>query len=301
MKKTNIDRIKFFIVATLSLVLVGLVLIGVFGFNTTVDYPNDTANGYELQVSVDQNAGNAYELLKSSTEEYFTANGLTPSGVVQKISDGKALVYKFKTDVTEKAAGLAAFVDGKLEAAGLTTVEVSADVYQLSSTSFDGVWTMVLACGIAVVAIFVYALIMEKLAGSLATVFSSVVAAILFVALLGITRIPAAPFVGIGAAAAAVIAGASSVATVNRYREEAKNNANLSAAEVIEKVAASERNKYIILGAAIAVTAIALAVFGVPYLMIVSGQLLLAGVAGTFSAYLGSAFMWAAIKNAKRK
>lgn len=301
MKKTNVNRIKFFIVVTLSLLLVGLVLIGVFGLNTTVDYPNTAVNGYEVQVSVDQKAGNSYDILKSSTEEFFTANGLAPSGIVQKISDGKALIYKFSNDVTEKVNGLAEFVDGKLEAAGLTTVAVEVEVNQLSNYVFDGIWWLVFACGIAIVAIFIYTLIMEKLAGSLATVFASVLAAILFVALLGITRIPASPFVGIGAAAAAAIAGAASVATVNRYKEEAKNNASLSALEVVEKVAPSERKKYIILGAAIAVTAIALVAFGMPYLMIAGVQLLLAGVAGTFSAYLGSAFMWTAIKNAKRK
>lgn len=302
MKKTNIDRIKFFIVVTLSLLLVGLVLLGVFGFNGTVDYPNDNVNGYELQVSVDQKAGNSYEILKNSAEEYFVANGLSPvSGTLQTVSDGKTLIYKFNADVTANADALAKYVNEKLDAAGLTTVEASAEVYELNAHGFDGGWTVVLVCSIALVAIFVYALIMEKLAGSLATIFSSALAALLFIALLGITRIPAAPFVGIGVASAAVIAGAASVATVDRYREEYKKNNTLSAREITYKVLDGERKKYILLGASVLVVSVAIATFGLPYLMIAGAQLLVAGIAGTFSAYLGSAFVWSAVKRTKRK
>ena len=299
MKKTTIDRIKFFIVATLSILLVGFIILGIFGFNGTVDYPNKSVNGYELQVSVDQKAGDAYGIMKTSTEEFFNNNGLTPVNASQTLANGKTIIYKFDKDVTDKVAALKEYVSGKLTAAELS-VDFTAEVYELYKQGFDGVWWLILAGGIALVIIFVYALIMEKLAGSVAIIFSSVLSALLFVALLAITRIPAAPFVGAGVIAAAVIGGAMSVATVNRFKEENKNNDSLSVKDITDKVLKTERDKYIIFGAAVAVASVAFIVFGLSYLMIAGAQLLLAGLAGTFTAYLGSTFMWSVIKGSKK-
>ncbi len=294
--KKSIDKIKLFIVITLSVLLVGMVLVGVLGFNGSVDNPNKNVNGYEVQVSVDQNAGDSYDILKTATEEFFANNSLKPvSANTQSINKGRALIYKFDSDVTEKVAGLADYVTGKLVAAELTTVTVDAEVYQVYAKGFSGVWWFVLAAGVAVVVICLYQLVMEKVAGALATVFSSVLAAVLFVALMGITRLPAAPFIAIGITASAVIGAALSASTVNRYKEESSIY-NVSAKELTEKIAVTERKKYVLLMIAVALLGIALIAFGLPYLMTAGAQLIVAGLAGTYSAYFGSAVIWSAIK-----
>ena len=303
MKNSKFCKTKFFIVVTLAIVLVGMALVGIFGFGGTSDYPNDSVAGYEVVVSVNHNAGDAVSVLKTSSEEFFKSKGIQfVSGATQELDKGKILIYKFTTDVTSSVEELETFVGEKLTAADLTSVKASAEINVINARGFSGVWWLVLACGIAVVAIFIYALIMEKLAGALATVFSGAVAALLFISLLGITRISAAPFVAVGIAMSVALACALAVATVNRFKVESKNseNASLAASEVADKVLAKEKTKYVLFAVVVALAAIALAVFMLPYLMIAGVQLLIAGLSATFAAYFGSAFIWAAVKGKKK-
>ncbi len=293
------NKFKLFVVLTLSVLLVGMALFGVFGLNGSIDYPNKNASSYEVSVSVDQNAGDSYSILKSATEEYFASKGITPvANTMQTMRDGKILIYKFTTDVTSSVAGLEDYVTAKLTASDLS-VGVEASVNQVHKTNFDGVWMFVLAIGVAVVVIALYQLIMEKLAGALAVLGSSILSVLVFVALMAIVRIPASPFFAIGIAVSAIIGGVTSSVTVNRFREE---NAvyNHSADEVVEKVIKTERKKYVIVTVAMAVLGVALIVFGLPYLMSTGAQLILAGLAGTYSAYFCSQYVWTALKNSKK-
>ncbi len=297
--KKSINKLKFFVVITLSLLVVGMALFGIFGLNGSVDYPNKSVNGYEVTVSVDQNAGESYSIMKSATEKYFANKGIKPvANTVQSIGEGRQLIYKFTTDVTANVEGLSDFVMSKL-AAEDTAGTVKTAVNEVYHKDSNGVWWFVLALGIAVVVITLYQLIMEKLAGAIATLASTALSAILFLAIMAITRIPAAPFIAIGIAAAGVIGGILSAATVNRYKEESAIY-NVSAKELTEKVAVTERKKYVIFMIAIAILGIALIAFGLPYLMTAGAQLILAGLVGTYSAYFCSAIIWPAIKGAKK-
>ena len=48
MKKLNVNRFKLFLIVALSLLVVGMTLLGVFGFNQTVDY----SDSYEILSSL---------------------------------------------------------------------------------------------------------------------------------------------------------------------------------------------------------------------------------------------------------
>lgn len=295
--KNMTNRNKFFIVVTLALIVVGMAILGIFGLNGSVDYPSANNKGYEVQVSVNMNAGDSINVLKSSTEEYFKNKGLTPvNGATQTLAEGKQIIYKFNTDVTATVADLKTFIEGKLAAAGVSAVEVETEVYEVYAKSFNKVlgFAGVLLAVIAVV--FVYSLIMEKLAGSLATAFAMALSAILALSMIALCRVPVGGIAGIGMVAATAIGGALAIATVSRYNEEKKANSTLTNAQVIEKVAKSEKGKYIALVVACALVAIALAIVGIPNGAFVGLQLLIGAVCGTFSAYLGSAFIWGAVK-----
>ena len=295
-------KYKLFIVCALVLLVVGMTLFGIFGLNQTVDYKN----GYEVRVSIDQSIGDSKAILQNSTESYFESNGLTPSAyAVQKIDDGKTLIYKFNKEISLDNAALENYIQDKLNA-DVTDIDdaaiVSAEYSSVVSNDNAGMGWLALALGIGVVVAFIYALIMEKLSGAVAMLASSVCAALLFLALMGITRLPAYPYVGFGLALAAILGAVLSVATVKRCSEELKNSANakLSVKEVAEKAIASEGKKYIFTAVAILICAVALAAFITPYFLIVGGQVAVAGVVGLACAYFISPLIWAAIKGSKK-
>ena len=295
MKKLNLNKNKLFIIITLVVLVVGMTLFGVFGFNQSVDY-----NGsYELKVSVDQKSGNATEILCEKTSEFISKNSLKPSGAVQKLDEGKIIIYKFNTDVTDAVAGIDDYVSTALTAEGLTTVGVEVSVGETAPRTSSNAWWVVLAIGIAVVVAFVYVAIMDKLAAAVSTIFSAVLSALLFVALMGITRVPALPFVAIGLAVSVAVSMALSVSTLRRYKEEGKNSANekLSAKELTEKLFAVETRKHLVALCAIALGAIALVVMGLTTVMFAGVQLLLAGIVGVYTATFSTPFIWSAIKD----
>lgn len=282
---------KLFIIITLIVILAGMAFFAI-GPNQTVDY----SNSYEVRVSVNQKTG--IETLKSATEEYFNNNGIkTADYAYQEIDGGKILVYKFKNQVPEKISGLAEYVQPKLSETLKVTVDVDETMVQDNQLS---VWAIV-ALGISAVAICLYALIMEKLSGAVATICSSIFSALLFVALVNLTRIPAYPFFGAGVGFALALGSALSVTTANRLKEEYKNSADKTDTMAIaDKVMSSEKGKYLFAMIILLVGAVALAALFVPYMMIVGGQIALAGLSALAVAYFTTPLVWASIKGAKK-
>ena len=141
-----------------------------------------------------------------------------------------------------------------------------------------------------------------SLAGALATLGSSLISVILFVALVALTRIPANPFVAIGALFASVVGASLSISTVGRYKEEENNVANekLSASELVEKLFAVEKKKYILVLASLVVIALAFAVTMACQFLVLGGQIVLLAIASTAAAYFGTPIIWSAIKNQKK-
>lgn len=291
---------KLFIVITLAVLVVGMTLLGIFQFNQTIDYKN----GYELRVAIEQNAGDAKSVLLSSTEDYFEKNGVKSAKYAfQDLDEGKILVYKFSKDVKIDTVKLAKHIQDKLDAnttcAGVkATAEYSTVI---GNDKFDAGW-LILALSIGVVATFVYALIMEKLSGATAMIGSSILSALAFVAIMAITRIPAYPLLGASIALATITASVLSVATSARFREEYKNSAESKpdAVVITEKVMATEIKKYLFTAIAFAVVAVAISVFFVPYMIIVGGQVLLAGLCACASSYFVTPLIWSLIKNCKK-
>lgn len=294
-------KYKLFIVITLAILVVGMTLFGIFGFNQAVDYKD----GYEVRVSVEQKAGNSLTVLESATEEYFAKEGIKPiEYATQKMDEGKTLVYKFNKDVKIDEDALAAHIQSKLDAdSSITNLTATADYNSVVGYKEFKAGYLLLAVSVAVVAIFVYTVIMEKLSGAVATVGASVLAALAFVALMAITRLPAYPVVGVTIALAMVSCAVLACATVARCKEEYKNAAQSKPDtwQIADKVMSSEKKKYVFTLVAFLIAALAISAFIAPYMMFVGGQILLAGATACTVSYFVAPLLWAAVKAKAKK
>ena len=299
-------KYKLFIVVALIVLVVGMAILGFVGSNQTID----NKFGYEVEISIDQNVGNATDVLKSSADSYFDEKGIDiVKYAYQELDDGETLVYKFNKDVKLDKVDLETYIQDKLDtkvvdadknAITAGTVEVSAEYSSvIGNDNFQFGW-LLLSLGLAVVASFVYALFMGKLSGAVATVSSAVLSSLLFVALISIVRLPAYPIFGVAIAISAITSAILSIATVGALREELKNsNAKFATNELVEKVMKRECKKYLFSAIAVAVASVALSAFIVPNMMFVGGQLLVAGLCGVCVAYFTAPMLWIAIKGNK--
>ena len=293
-------KYKLFLVITLAVLVVGMTLFGIFGFNQAIDHKDS----YEVRVSVEQNAGNSIAILESATEEYLAQKGIKSAEYsFQKMDDGKMLVYKFSTDVKLDEDALTAHIQAKLDAdASVNNVNAKAEYSFVVGYDEFQIGNLLLGLGVGVVAVFLFSLIMEKLSGAVAVAGVSIASFVTYMALVALTRLPAYPAFGATAGLACVMASALAYSTVAKCKEEYKKvvASKPNAFEVIEKAMKTETKKYIIAIIAIALSAIAISVFFIEYAMIVGGQILLAGLTACALAYFGAPLLWASVKGNKK-
>ena len=295
MKNGIMNKIKWFIVSALIIVVVGLTIAGIFGLNNPIDY-ND---GYEVSVSIEFDDDNSKAILKSETEKYFESNNVDVVSY-QVLDDGLTIIYKLKADPTEKVAGLKTAIETRLNAnpssQGNQATIVANAVYK---GSYMQPLQMLLSYGVGIVAIFIFMLIMNKLASALAVVASSFASVVLFLAIMAITRIPAVPFVEISLMIAGVLSAMLSATTVGRYREELKGNLSekFSTKAIADNVAKTEFKKYLFILIGVLVASVAVFAFFTSYLMILGGQIGFAGISACLSAYFITPAVWSAVKS----
>ena len=293
MKNGVMNKIKWFIVSALIIVVVGLTVAGIFGLNNPIDY-ND---GYEVNVKIEIDDDNAKETLKSETEKYFEDNNIEYVSY-QILENGCSIIYKFEIDPTEKVSGLKSVIESKLD-----NNQAIIDVNAVYKGSYLQPLEMLIAYGVGIVAIFLFMLIMNKLASAIAVVASSLASIVLFLSIMAITRIPAMPFVEISLMIAGALSVMLSATTVGRYREELKNKLSekFSCTDVADKVAKTEFKKYLFILIGVLVASFAVFAFFTPYLMILGGQIGFAGISACLSAFFVTPAVWSAIKSKDKK
>lgn len=296
MKTGVMNKIKWFIVSILVLLVAGLTVLGFAGFNNTLDY----ADSYEVNLTMEIINDDAKEILKETADKFLEEKGVEVSSY-QIAKNG--IIYKMTNDPTAKVADLETALTGALDANEATagnevTVKVNK-VYALGEFMQAG--KILLAYGIAIVAVFLYMLIMNKLASAIAVICSSLVSALAFTALLAIVRIPALPFFEISLMFAGILGAVLSVSTVGKYKEIIKNSTEkLTAKEVADKASKLEGKKYLIALIGVLVAGFALIAFFTPYLMIIGGQIMVAGLVAVASAFFTTPLLWTAIKGNKK-
>ena len=294
-----VKKLKWLIIATLAVLVVGMTLFGIFGFNNTADY----SNGCTFDIVLNQPLEDAQELMAEKTNEYLAQKGIVGASV-QQIDNGKGLTYTFTGDVSAKLADLEKTVNDALEAM-FSAQDVSATVK--ISPAIKGYGTvdvvkMLIALGVGLVAIFIYTIIMEKGAGALAVSGSYLLAMLVFIALMGLTRLPAMPLIETSTVIAAVLAAALSISTVNRLKEQEKNfDGKVDYDKLAVTVINAEKKKYLLTLVVALVATIALSALFVTYATLAGAQILFAGISATMVAYFFTPLVWTAIKAKKKK
>ncbi len=296
--KSVSSKNKIWIIITVILLAVGMTLVGVLGFNNTVD----GKGSYEVNVSIDANIDDASSKVQKAAEDYFAEVGIKDRTYTRQVlNDDCIALYKFDNDVTDKLDKdkLYEKVTLAIEDSGLI-VEVSIN----EVVPFGGVQSLwvILALGIILVAIFIYLLFMAKLSGSVAVLFTMVLSALTYIAMLGITRLPANGFAITFGLASALIAGIQSTGIIGRIKEELKNegNSKLSYKEVADKATYHSTLRFCLFLASVLVISVLLIALGTGYLRFYGISLIVASVVSSFISYTFTAFIWTAIKNTKK-
>ena len=293
------NKVKVFVIVALIVLVAGMAMFGFLGFNQTLDHKAS----YEVKIEIDQNVDDERTVLENSAKDYFEDKGIKFADYsIQKLDDGNILIFKFKEDIKLDKQALIDYVQSKVDA-DKDIVEVSAEYSAVLTSNNAWLGWVLLSIGIALVASFVYAAIMEKLAGAVAVICSSVLSGALCVALVALTRLPANPVIGVSIALAMAIGAVLSIATANKLKTELKvasSNGKVNLGELTAKVMCGECKKYVFVGTIILIGAIALSAFIVPTMMFVGGQFLVAGASALCGAYVLTPILWAAIKGAKK-
>ncbi len=286
----KMTKTKLFIVITLAVLVIGFVLFGVLGLNNTVDY----RNAYQIEITADANVQDTMETVKTVSDDYFAKSGVKAQGFAFQQTDSK-LIYKFATDISSiDCNALKTEIETALNST--SNVEVFASTSQTITDNQIG-W-ICLACGLAILASFVYILIMEKLAGAVSVIASSVLSAVLFLAVMGITRIPAQPFVMASLLLSVGLTAILSSVIVNRCNEALKNvgNDKNTYVKIAEDMTKQSMFRIIVSLSVLALASIALLAVAPVYVKFAGLQLIVAGLVSGFVSVGYTGLVWAKVR-----
>lgn len=306
MKFSINSKWKIWVILTVAVLVVGFVLFGIFGFNQTVDYKTS----HEAVITMDTQHEIAPEKLKEISETYFTAKNIEFVDYATESIDGPtgkySVIYKFTKDVALDTEEMQEYITTVVNSEYIVfSVEYNDAVMPYYS---NGIGWIVLALGIASVVAFVYLFFVEKLASAVSVICSAVLSAILFVALLGATRIPAMPFATALCAVSFALATFLSAGLVNRFKEEIKLNESkhlssekMTYTQIADKAAMSSLLRYSFVFIGLLLVSVVFIAAGAAYVKFLGLQLLVASVSAVFASLVGVPLLWPVLKNCKKK
>lgn len=282
---------KLAIVISLLIIVVGMAMLGIFGFGQAIDYKD----GYQVTVSVDQDIDGSATKAKEAAEKYFADNGLGYEAYSTQCSDsGTEYIFKLKCVSSD--------IDSVLKTKVEEAVNSSERVISVKTTTYKGqissdILPLSIALAITVVAFFLYEFFTEKAAAAFTNLLVAVISGLLFVALLAITRIPALPYASTTACASVLFGSVLSAVMINRFKEIAKlyGNDKKSSFEITAEGAKQSVTRFAVVFCAIMVAAVAFAVFG-GYMTFLGLQIMLVALSSTFAAYVGTPIVYSLIK-----
>lgn len=284
MKFSFVKKFKLFAIIALVIAIAGMVFLGVWGFNNTVDYKD----AYELQVSINQYTptSNTLEVSKDAINDYFKDNDLNSVDYAQTFEGvGVTFVYKFSKDVSVNVEtltqALQTALDTKAEVKGLTA---SVNCYKVSAVGTENLGFTILALAIALVLFFIYLLFVEKIKSALTLIISTVVSAILYLSVICLIRFPLNPLAGVGLAFAFVFASSLTSVLVNRFKENAKLFTDLSAEEIADKSVKSCIGGFVLILAILFIACLACVIFGPINLKLIAIKLFIGALVSEFAS-----------------
>lgn len=291
--KNITSKFKIFLVITLALLVVGLALTTVFGFNNSVDYKDS----YEISVGVKHDIAGSVEKAKKATSDYFAEKGVQPKEVyTQVLNDGTSFIYKFdeKTGIVE--AELKEAIELALNDETVTIIASVDQVKGMPSESYlPLLWIFLIAIAFALIYLFIF----EKKAGSLAVLSSSVISAVLSIALLGLARIPVLPFLPLFIVLTFAIALVVSLFLVRRFNELSSLYSGSPFSEIADKGVANSFASLVIFAVISLVFSGAFMVH-CGYLLFVGLMLVVSIISALFVSISFTPVVWAKLKQSKK-
>lgn len=295
------NNIKIWITVALVIVLAGAIFIAALGFNQTPDYKA----AYEVTVSVDQNVKGSGELVKTTADKYFNEKGYKYSSYATQVTeDGALFIYKFndKGNIDEnelkEALSTAFEADAEIKELGLKT---DAAYKQTATTSDVNVGLTVLACALGLLAAFIIALFIVKLASATTVVINAVLTALVYISIIAIARIPASTDLVLCGALSMIIASIMTFVIACRYKEIAKANDkdDIKAVAALGVKESACRLGFIACLAVVA--AVAFSATGSVYMLFTGLKILVATVSAYMVTVVATPVLFSALKSINAK
>ena len=125
MKNGVMSKVKHYIIALLVIVVVGVTLFGIFGFNQTSDFKDS----YQVKVSIDRKAEGATQLLEESVEEFFDKKANVVTYATQVEDGGKIIILKLREEISDETVAEAkTFLQEKFDAKHMSFWRVNAAI-----------------------------------------------------------------------------------------------------------------------------------------------------------------------------
>lgn len=305
MKVNVTNKKKLWIILTVAILVIGTCLFSFLDFNQSVDYKNSNEvviTAYDYNQNIDD--------VKQSAETYFEQVGVKPVSQAEQVyqfSTGFRIVYKFNKSIDAvKNQDLTTAIEKVFDPSANVYVEVECN--DVIADTSSQVWWVILGVSIVAIASFLYVLIFEKFSGAITMSLVSIIATLLFVSLMGITRIPAKPYLDVMAVVVFAISSVLSAGMINRFKEEIRlNDSKLEKAEklsneqIADKAAGASVLRFAFVLGSILIFALALLIFGTNPIRFLALQIILADVCVAFASFVGTPVIWSSIKNCKKK
>ena len=298
-------KFKIWTVCIIAVLVLGLGLLGILGFNQTVDFKES----YEVVVSMDTQLEVETQKLHDYAEEYLDSKGIVAVDYATETVDGPiggySVIYKFDKNVHIDQADMLTFVKNKIN---IDQVVVTVDYNKVSPYYSVPFGWIALGLGIATVVIFLYLLIVEKCASALSVMLSSLLSIVGYIAMLGIVRLPSQPFAPTMAVFAFALATFLSTGLVNRFKEEVRLNNSvtqstdrLTFGQIADKVANASKLRFAFVFVALALISVLMVIIGATYVKFLGLHILVASLCGVFSSLIGVPLIWPQLKKVRNK
>ena len=294
MKNRLTVTFKVILTIVLSLIVVGIALASIFGFNNVVDYKDS----YEVVVGINQKIDDKAETAKITAEKYFEAKGVTPvEYFTQKVNEGSKHVYKFESKTNIDVNDLKATIE---KAVNDESIAIICEVNEVKDVSQKAPINVVWVLAIAIVFGLVYLAFTEKFASALSVALTSITSSVLFVALLGLTRIPVYPYLSMNLLVTFALTLVLSTVLARRYKEiiNLGGEESFDKSDVVKKAAAISLKRFVLFGIVGLIFSVAITICG-SYLSILGIQFVVSIICSLVVSYGFMPIFWLSFKKVK--
>lgn len=309
MNKT-VGKFKLWAILSALVIVAGIVILAVFGFNPDTTVSDVKTLSVELESYVDISDARV-ESVKEICESEFEKAGLKDAYTVKAdMSNGGELLYVFDKNTDDAKLNEAKDAIGAaLNAASEGDGALSGAFFYVSTGSENAIavvpsgyiWRGALAGAVILLVIFVYVSVRYKLNMGIAGTVSSLVGALLTLAVVALVRIPVTTSVAYIGAFALLFTALTSMLTFNKMRENFKTD-EYKAMSAEEAVSSSVQTKSVLFFALLSIIALvlvgAIAVTSVRWFAVAA---LVAVVMGTFSSLIFMPAMYLPMKKISDK